>query len=146
MPLTDFFRGPGRTSLDAGDIVTSITFPVPPKNSAGSYVKVGRNSIGDLAIVGVTAYAYPDPAKPSGVCFRVVLASVAPVPFVAVKAGEILEQGPINAAAIDRAAQAAMDACAPIDDVRGSARYRKFMVRNMTSRAITKVWDEIQAQ
>ena len=146
VPLNDFFRGPGRTSLEAGDIVTAISFPIMPKNNAGSYIKVGRNAIGDLAIVGVTVFGYPDRSKPSGVCFRVVLASVAPVPLVAARAEEILAELPVSAETIASAAQAAMDACTPIDDVRGSARYRKFMVRNMAAKAITKVWDEIRAQ
>jgi CO/xanthine dehydrogenase FAD-binding subunit len=146
VPLTTFFRGPGRNSLDPGDIVTAISFPVPPRKCAGSYIKVGRNTIGDLAIVGVTAFAYPDATKPSGMSFKVVLASVAPVPLEVIRAEEILAEQPVTADTIASAAQAAMDACSPIDDVRGSARYRKFMVRNMTARALTRVWDEIRVQ
>ena len=45
---------------------------------------------------------------------------------------------------IAEAAQAAMDSCKPIDDTRGSARYRKQMVRNLTRSAITDVWTKIR--
>lgn len=143
-PLRTFFVGPGRTVLKPGDIVTAIIFPLPPQNYAARYLKLGRNAIGDLAIVGVTALGYPDSSAPSGYSFRLALASVAPTPFVPVQAQTILAENSITEAVIAEAAEAAMNACAPIDDVRGSARYRKLMVRNLTKKAITEVWEKIR--
>jgi CO/xanthine dehydrogenase FAD-binding subunit len=145
-PLSTFFLGPGQTGLKSGDIAIAITFPVPPKDYAAKYVKLGRNAIGDLAIVGVTALGYPDSSAPSGYRFRLALASVAPVPLVPLQAQAILAEQPITEASIAEAAQAAMDACTPIDDVRGSARYRKLMVRNLTRRAVREVWERISEQ
>ncbi|RME73147.1 MAG: xanthine dehydrogenase family protein subunit M [Chloroflexi bacterium] len=143
VPLTGFFVGPGKTVLKPGDIVTAIRFPVLPQGHAGRYIKLGRNALSDLAIVGVTAFAYPDDT-PSGYRFKLALASVAPVPLVPEKAEEILTGKPITDETIAEAAQAAMDACNPIDDVRGSARYRKYMVRNLTRRAVTDVLNRLQ--
>lgn len=145
-PLSTFFLGPGQSGLKSGDIATAITFPVPPKDYAAKYLKLGRNAIGDLAIVGVTALGYPDSSAPSGYRFRLALASVAPVPLVPTQAEVILAEKPITEATIAEAAQAAMDACTPIDDVRGSARYRKLMVRNLTRKAVTEVWERISEQ
>ena len=54
LPLRAFFKGPGKTMLKAGDIVTAIEFPIPPQGAQGKYIKLGRNAIGDLAIVGAT--------------------------------------------------------------------------------------------
>ena len=142
-PLDVFFVGPGRTVLQPGDIATAVTFPLPPKGYAARYIKLGRNAIGDLAIVGVTALGYPDQSVPSGYRFRLALASVAPVPLVPAEAEAVLAGKPITEATIGEAAQAAMEACTPIDDVRGSARYRKLMVRNLTRRAITEVWEQL---
>jgi CO/xanthine dehydrogenase FAD-binding subunit len=146
VPLSTFFTGPGQTALKPGDIAVAIKFPIPPQGCAARYIKLGRNTIGDLAIVGVTALGYPDSSAPSGYRFRLALASVAPVPLVPLQAQGILAEQPITEASIAEAAQAAMDACTPIDDVRGSARYRKLMVRNLTKRAVTQVWEKISNQ
>jgi CO/xanthine dehydrogenase FAD-binding subunit len=138
--LNTFFIGPGKTVLQPGDIVTAISFLMPPANCTGRYLKLGRNKVGDLAIVGVTAFGYPDAAAPSGFRFNIALASVAPIPLVPSKAEAFLANNPVNEAVIAEAAQLAMDACTPIDDVRGGARYRSFMVRNMTRQALSDVW------
>jgi carbon-monoxide dehydrogenase medium subunit len=141
--LKTFFRGPGKSVLESGDIVTSITLPIPPQGSVGKFIKLGRNKIGDLSIIAVTALGYPDPTVPSGYRFRLALASVAPVPLMPLTVEAVLAEKPINEARIAEAAQAAMESCTPIDDVRGSARYRKQMVRNLSRQALTDVWNRL---
>jgi len=143
--LRDFFLGPGLTSLSPGDIVTGLHFPLPPKGHAGRYLKLGRNALSDLALVGVTVFGFPDPTCASGLRFRLALASVAPVPLVPEPAEAILASRPISEAVIDEAAEAAMAACSPIDDVRASARYRRLMVRNLTRTGLTDVWQRLRA-
>lgn len=143
-PLASFFLGPGKTTLKPGDIVTAVTFPLPPRDCAGTYLKLGRNKLSDLSIVGVTVLASPDPGLPSGVRFRIVLASVAPVPLVAADAEAALAERAITSESLHQAASLAGDASAPIDDVRSSARYRKLMVRNLTEIALNIVWKKMQ--
>ena len=141
--LKDFFQGPGQTTLKIGDIVTSIHFPLPPDGLKGKYIKLGRNKASDLAIVGVTAVGYPDNVRSSGFCMKLALASVAPVPLVVDRVEDILGKHLITEETLSEAAKAAMDACTPIDDVRGSARYRKYMVRNLSLKALRIVWEEL---
>ncbi|HNR46749.1 MAG TPA: xanthine dehydrogenase family protein subunit M [Anaerolineaceae bacterium] len=143
-PLTGFFLGPGKTRLKAGDIVTGISFPLQPQGSAGAYLKLGRNKISDLSIVAVTVLACPDSRLPSGVRFHIVLASVAPVPLVAVEAETCLGAQAVTPESIHQAARLASEACTPIDDIRSSARYRKLMVKNLTETALTNVWHKLQ--
>jgi carbon-monoxide dehydrogenase medium subunit len=143
IPLNSFFIAPGKTVLQPGDIVVSITLPVPPQGFFGVYKKLGRNVISDLSIVGVSVLGYPSKETASGYKFRIALASVAPVPFVASKAEAVLAEKKITPDVIIEAAQAAMDSITPIDDVRGSARYRKYMVRNLTREALTEVWSKL---
>lgn len=143
VPLNDFFLGPGQTVLETGDIVASIHFPLPPDGLKGRYLKLGRNKLSDLSIVGVTVVGYPDLDTISGLRFRLALASVAPVPLVVPQVESILSETEVTEESLSAAAAAAMEASSPIDDVRGSARYRKYMVRNLSLRALREVWQQI---
>ncbi len=142
-PLQGFCLSPGKTRLQPGDIVTAVHLPPPPPGSAGTYLKLGRNTWGDLAIVGVTVLAAPDPTAASGYRFRILLASVAPIPLEAVAAQEALAATPLGEPAFKEAARLAAQACSPIDDVRGSARYRKAMVRKHTQLALLQTWQKL---
>ena len=141
--LGTFFLGPGKTTLKPGDVVTAIHFPVSPKGCVGTYIKLGRNQLSDLSIVGVTALGYPDANLPSGYRFRLALASVAPVPFVPTQAEIYLANQLITPESIRESAHLAAEACTPIDDVRGTARYRKRMVRNLSVKALAEVWKNL---
>jgi carbon-monoxide dehydrogenase medium subunit len=142
-PLASFFLGPGKTTLEPGDVVTAIHLPLPPKGCAGVYLKLGRNRLSDLSIVGVTVLGHPDSSCSSGYRFRLALASVAPVPLVALEAERYLAAHAITPESLRAAAQLAADACSPIDDVRGSARYRRLMVRNLSATALAQVWNRM---
>jgi carbon-monoxide dehydrogenase medium subunit len=123
--------------------VTAIHFPIPPAGCTGKYLKLGRNQLSDLSIVGVTVLGHKDATCSSGYRFRLALASVAPVPLVPVEVEVYLANNPITPDAIHEAARLAAEACSPIDDVRGSARYRKQMVRNLSAKALTEVWKKL---
>jgi len=143
-PLKTFFKGPGETLLRAGDIVTSIHFPVPEEGTIGTYVKLGRNKASDLSIVGVTVLGYPDENVPSGYRIRLALASVAPLPLVVDRVEEILTETSIDEDRLTMAAETAMHACTPIDDVRASAHYRNVMTRNLSFNTLKKVWKDLK--
>ena len=143
VPADEFFLGPGATAMQAGELMTAVRFPVPPAGSAGRYLKLGRNKAGDLAIAGVAVFGFPD-GTTSGYRFRIGLASVAPVPLRALEAEEVLAASPPGEETFALAAEKAMEAAAPIDDVRASAAYRKAMVRNLTLRALREVWAQMK--
>lgn len=144
-PLEDFFHGPGQTVLQSGDIVTSLSIPAPPTGMVGTYLKLGRNRASDLSIVGVTVVGYPDQASASGYRFKLALASVAPVPLVVEQVDTILSEKTITLGKLEEAAEVAMRACTPIDDVRASAQYRQLMARNLSLKALTQVWEMVRS-
>jgi len=142
--LNGFFRGPGKTILQPGDIVTALQLPVPPLGLVGKYAKLGRNQASDLSIVGVTVIGYPDQDALSGFRIRLALASVAPVPLVVGEVETILANNPITPQLLESTAQVAMETCTPIDDVRASARYRRMMVKNLSRKVLVDIWTILQ--
>ena len=140
VPVAEFATGPGETVLKPGDIVTALHFPTPPAGGVGVYIKLGRSRIGDLAIVSVAVFGYPDGEASAGYRFRIALGSVAPVVLRASAAEEILATEPPGEETFLLAAERAMESASPIDDVRGGAAYRSEMVRNLTLRGLRQVW------
>jgi CO/xanthine dehydrogenase FAD-binding subunit len=143
-PLGTFFLGPGKTTLKPGDIVTAIHLPLPPEDCQGAYIKLGRNKLSDLSIVGVTVLGCPDARLPSGYRFRLALTSVAPIALLITAVETSLANQAITPEVLCEAALLAAETCAPIDDVRGSARYRKEMVKNLSTKALIDVWGKMQ--
>ena len=94
----------------------------------------------------MTALGFPNTGSASGYRFRLILASVAPVPLVVKEVEVSLGKTPITPDSIQTAARIAAEACRPIDDVRGSARYRQQMVENLTARALGEVWVKLKRQ
>jgi CO/xanthine dehydrogenase FAD-binding subunit len=144
--LSAFFLGPGKNILKPGDIVTAIHLPLPPRGAIGRYIKLGRNKLSDLSIVGVTALGWAEASLPSGFHFRVALTSVAPTPIMLQGLEDFLTGQTITPESLKEAARLAADSCSPIDDTRASARYRKQMVKNLTARALSALWEELWKQ
>lgn len=142
--VQDFCTGPGRTVLAADEIVTHIEIPAPPPRTGKAYIKHGRRAQMELATVGVAVRVSLD-AEGRVADLGIVLAAVAPTPLRAVQAEAVLRGQRPTAARLAEAAQAASDEARPIGDVRGSADYRREMVRVLTRRALEQALGEIES-
>jgi CO/xanthine dehydrogenase FAD-binding subunit len=147
VPAVKFFAGPGKTSLQPGELMMAIRFPPLPAAATARYHKLGRCRSGDLALVGVAVLGFangaapgPDTPTDSGWHFRIGLGSVAPTPIRAAEAEAFLAGHPPEEQAFAQAAELAMAAASPISDVRGTADYQKAMVRTLTLRGLRDVW------
>lgn len=134
VPVTDFFAGVRRTVLDADEILLEIVVPSPGPRSGGNYLRHTPRRELDIAVVGVASQL----TLSDGVCAkaRIALAAVAPVPLRARAAEHALEGKPVTPEAIERAAELAVGAAKPISDQRGSADYRRHLVRVLTRRTL----------
>ncbi|BDB98846.1 glyceraldehyde dehydrogenase subunit beta [Saccharolobus caldissimus] len=118
--------------LNQGEIVTEIEIPLL-KDYKYSYQKLERRA-GDFAIVGVAVAL-----KVNGDVIedaRIGLTAVNKTAVRATEAEKILMSGKISEKLIEDAATKAMDYANPTSDIRGSAEYKKKMVKVMTKRAI----------
>ncbi|NQV07778.1 FAD binding domain-containing protein, partial [bacterium] len=123
VPGDAFFIGRRQTARKPEEILTSIRLPLIPEHTGETYIKVGRRSAMEVAIVGLAVRLTMDPAGTVERA-RVAVCSVAPKPFRAVEVEAILQGSMLDEAAVAEAGAALAAAASPIDDSRASAAYR----------------------
>ena len=135
VPIAAFFTGVRRTVLAPDELLVELVVPVPGPHSGGNYLRHTPRRELDIAVVGVASQL----TLANGVCAkaRIALAAVAPVPLRATAAEQSLEGQPVTPERIARAAELAVDVARPISDQRGSAEFRRHLVRVLTRRTLT---------
>ena len=135
--LKDFILKPGKTVMRPDEIMVSIDVERPREPAGGAFLKLIRRATLEITIVSAAASLLLDKPGGSVTVARVALGSVAPVPLSARKAEGILEGEPASGALFEKAAAAAAAEAVPIDDLRGSASYRREMVEVLVRRALS---------
>jgi aerobic carbon-monoxide dehydrogenase medium subunit len=135
VPLSDFFTGVRKTVVGPDELLVEIFVPAPGPHSGGCYIRHTPRRELDIAVVGVASQV----TIANGVCAkaRISLAAVAPTPVRATAAEAALEGKPLTPELIERAADLAGQAAKPISDQRGSADFRRHLVRILTRRTLT---------
>lgn len=132
--VEDFCTGPGRNSLQPGELLVSLHLPPVEKRSGARYLRfIPRNEM-DIAVAGAGVAVTLDNGNFRSA--RIALASVAPTPLFVREAGDWLAGKPVNADSIRTAAEMAKAAATPITDMRGPAEYRKHLCAVLTRRAL----------
>jgi carbon-monoxide dehydrogenase medium subunit len=132
LSLDEFFIDYYQTALEPGELLTEIHVP-PPQRPAWSHIKFTPRSIEDFATVGVAITLRAQ----NGTCedVRLGLNSVAATIVRARKAEEVLRGNPIDDATLRKMGEVAAMECEPMDDNRGSAEYKREMVKVLVRRA-----------
>ena len=134
----DFCIGPGRNSLQRGEILLAFRIPAPPAHFGAHYLRfIPRNEM-DIAVVGAGAAVVLDESLERFVGARVALGAVAPTPLYVREAGEYLAGRPATAEEIEAAARIAQEAARPITDMRGTVAQRKHLSGVLARRALTE--------
>jgi len=130
----DFFLGPLTGDVRRGEILTEVRVPILPPRSGGAYLKLGRGA-SDLATVGVAAAVTLDRSGAFKDA-RLGLAGVGPTPMRATKAEEFLKGRKPSDDVLAEAGEKAGQMSNPASDIRGSAEYKREMVKVYVGRAI----------
>ena len=141
LALDDYYLGYKQDARRPDELITRISWPRLPENSANTFYKLARRKGDAITVTGVAvALSVAD-----GKCTRarIALASVAPVVLRAKQAEAALEGRALTPALIAEAAEAAAETCTPIDDIRASAGYRRHTVEALTRRLVTQAWDRL---
>lgn len=142
--LSELLRGPGRTSLEPGELLVAIFLPPPAPRSAACYLRFTPRREMDIAIAGAAAWIDIDD-RGAIAAARIVLASVAPTAIRAPSAEAKLIGGRPTPALLAEAGRLAAQDARPISDTRGSADYRRTLVSVLTMRALTDCCAQIEA-
>ncbi|MCP4248156.1 MAG: xanthine dehydrogenase family protein subunit M [bacterium] len=134
VPITDFFRGPGSTSLAPGEILTCIRFNPLPTGWYSAWDKFGTRPAMEIAVASVGVVLGCDDGVVTHA--RVGYGSVAPIPMRGREAEAELVGHRLTDAAIDKCAAVAGMETSPITDVRAGEAYRRRIISVMLTRIL----------
>jgi carbon-monoxide dehydrogenase medium subunit len=136
IPAAEFFTFAYTTTLEPDEILTEIVFPLPAKSSAGVYLKLEKVA-GDFAIASAAVQLSLDK---NGACNEIGIGTTGggTVPQKGSAVETLLRGKKITPALIDEAGQLVQEGAEPIEDLRGSASYKKKALSAMLRRAIAE--------
>jgi len=143
IPLADFVLGPFENALAPDEIAVEALIPPAKGTRAGGYLKLERR-VGDFATVGVAVSIETegDTVTRAGIA----LTGVGGATIAATEAAQALVGKPLGADSIGQAADLAAAAAQPRTDHRGSAEYKRHMVRTFVERILTRAEHSAEAE
>ncbi|HZW05035.1 MAG TPA: xanthine dehydrogenase family protein subunit M [Anaerolineaceae bacterium] len=137
-PLDEFLLGPGQTSLQSGEYLHSVRFPIPSPQSFSTFIKLGKRSGMAIAVASAAAFVQWG----AGGCIevaRVALGSVAPTARRSPAVEQSLTGQQLDEVDLDAAAGRVQLDIAPITDVRATAAYRRSSAQVLLRRALESI-------
>jgi CO/xanthine dehydrogenase FAD-binding subunit len=142
VPVTEFIVGPKRTSAREDELIAA--FHLPAAAGAQQFAKIGTRNAMVIAVCSLSLAIWPERRA-----VRACIGSAGPTPIRASEAeafgaGELDWDGraPLSDAALARFGELVAGAAAPIDDVRGSAAYRRHALGVLARRTLQWAWEE----
>jgi len=146
LPVAEFVTGPKRTALEPDELITA--FSLPPAAGPQQFAKVGTRNAMVIAVCSVSLALWPE-ARRVATC----VGSAGPTPLAADDADAFIAgvldehdywttRAPLPDVALHRFGELAGQAARPIDDVRGTAAYRRHAVGVLARRTLAWTWSE----
>jgi CO/xanthine dehydrogenase FAD-binding subunit len=146
LPISDFIKGPKRNDLGPNELIAA--FYVPEADGAQQYSKIGPRNAMVIAVCSFALALHPAHRR-VGTC----IGSAGPTPLRAGDAERFIEgvldehdlwesRGPIGEAVLVRFGEMVGQVARPIDDVRGTAAYRRHAAGVLARRTLSWAWDE----
>ena len=135
IPIADFVTGPFQNVLDPDEIVVEAVIPAAQGIRSGGYLKLERR-VGDFATVGVAVAL--ETRGENVVRAGIALTGVGGSTIGVTEAAAALTGHPLTPESIEQAAELAAQAARPRTDHRGSADYKRHMVRTFVLRLLSR--------
>ena len=136
IPADEFFLDYLETSLEEDEILSAVLVPVEPAGAGGRHLKFSRTH-GDYATVSISLVLVTDDNTCSYA--RVAVGSAGPVPIHLDEVDALLTGSELTAGAVNEAGRKLAQAADPVDDVRGSAEYRRMIIPGLLQRAVDEL-------
>jgi len=140
--IDDFITGPKRTCAREDELISA--FVVPAASGAQQFAKIGTRNAMVIAVCSLALAIWPERRA-----VRVCLGSAGPTPLRAPEAEALADAGldwdglgPLDDAVTARFGELVAGAAQPIDDVRGSAAYRRHAIGVLARRTLSWAWEE----
>jgi carbon-monoxide dehydrogenase medium subunit len=133
IPVGELIDGPFMTTLRPDELATEVRVPDPGEGAYGTYLKLERK-VGDFATVGVAVALSMNGGRVERA--GIALTAVGPTNLKATEAEQVLAGATLEDGVIAEAARLAAAAAEPRTDIRGSAEYKREVVRVFVTRAL----------
>jgi len=140
IPIRDWFLAPRKTVLKPNELLSHISLPLPPKDAAGIYLKLGRYNGEDLAQAGWGILFFSDNI------YKIAHCALGPVPARALSIEAILNGNPLSDELILQAQKAVEQEISPISDIRSSREYRLHVSKVMLKRGLLAVHERAKGK
>jgi xanthine dehydrogenase iron-sulfur cluster and FAD-binding subunit A len=135
--LGSFYTGVRKTVMKPDELLTDISFPLPASETRSTFFKLGLRRAQAISVINVAVVLYLNSDRIENA--SITLGSVAPTIIHARQAEAFLQGKTLTAEIIMQAADLAAADASPIDDLRGSAAYRREMIRIGTLRSLRQL-------
>jgi carbon-monoxide dehydrogenase medium subunit len=139
--LKDFFVFHKETSIGKGELLTKIIVPLSEPGTGVCFKKFGLRDASSISVASASTFIQVE----DDVCVdsRIVIGAVAPIPKISEKASEVLNGTKIielseGSSVLKEVGEAAAADSLPLDDMRGTADFRRDIVNVLTQRAVIK--------
>jgi carbon-monoxide dehydrogenase medium subunit len=142
--LRDFYRGVRKTVIQSDEVMVDIFFPAMQPNQKGIFYKVGLRKAQAISVVNLCAVLTFEEDIITDAA--VTLGAVAPTIIHAPETEKYLIGKQLTEGVVAEASRLTMESARPIDDLRGSASYRRYLVGVIARRSLQTLADGAQAE
>ncbi len=127
--LKDLYRGYKTLDLQPGEIVTALRFDLPAANSRFNFEKVSKRTHLDIASVNSAMLVTVENQQIADI--HLSAGGIGPVPAYLANTCAFLRGRPLNPETLEAATPVLQGEISPISDIRGSAAYKRLLLRQL---------------
>jgi xanthine dehydrogenase small subunit len=140
--LKNFFKEYKEIDLAEGEIIESLSFPIPPKGFKYHFEKVSKRTHLDIASVNTAVYLVVDDKKII-TDINISAGGVAAVPFLLKQTSAFLKGKELTNDNIQKATDILLSEISPISDIRGSSEYKKLLLKQLFLQHFASLFSEL---